>query len=173
MNFKLCLGRAFRAVWPPKIASLVALTTLGATASVADAQTSTGAGSKHDYSTTIDEIIVTARKISEDVQKVPESITTFSAEQIAQAQIHSVDDFIALRIIKVCFQQLHVLLGLVILLLEKTLPVVLIPHRFGLALVSGHARLNVSFRFCAKDFASSDVVSCGVAIPLTESRMCA
>jgi hypothetical protein len=50
---------------------------------------------------------------------------------------------------------LHVLLGLLVLLLEKTLPVVLVPHPFGLALVVGHTRLNVSFRFCAKGFAST------------------
>jgi hypothetical protein len=71
------------------------------------------------------------------------------------------------------FQQLHVLLGFVILLLEKTLPVVFVPHPFGLFPVAGHTRLNVSFRFRAKGFASSDLLSFGVAIPLTESRMCA
>jgi hypothetical protein len=45
-------------------------------------------------------------------------------------------------------------------LLEKTLPIVLVPHPFGLALVAGHTGLKVSFRFCAKGFASSTVV-CG------------
>jgi hypothetical protein len=37
-----------------------------------------------------------------------------------------------------------------ILFPEKTLPVILIPHPFGLALVTGHTRLNVSFRLGAK-----------------------
>jgi hypothetical protein len=49
----------------------------------------------------------------------------------------------------------------VILLLEKTLPVVFVPHPFGLFPVAGHTRLNVSFRFCAKGFASSKVVAAG------------
>jgi iron complex outermembrane receptor protein len=87
MNIKFGFGRAFRAA---------ALMTVCVAASVVNAEAATEAAPTKEFSTTIDEIIVTARKIAEDVQKVPESITTFSAEQIAQAQIHSVDDFIAL-----------------------------------------------------------------------------
>src|SRR6266568_4555409 len=73
-------------------------------------------------------------------------------QQLGPAHFTS-NDFIALRIIKVYFQQLHVLLGFLILLLEKTLPVVLIPHLFGPTLVASHARLNVSFTSRAKGFA--------------------
>jgi hypothetical protein len=37
------------------------------------------------------------------------------------------DDFVPLRIVEIFFQQLHVLLRLLILLLEKPLPLVFIP----------------------------------------------
>ena len=77
-------------------ATLVASAIIGTGSSVALAEAATASEPDNDLSTTIQEIIVTARKVSEDVQKVPEAITTFSADQIVQAQIHSVDDFIAL-----------------------------------------------------------------------------
>jgi len=63
----------------------------------------------------------------------------------------------------------------VILLLEKTLPVVFVPHPFGLFPVAGHTRLNVSFRFCAKGFALAG--NCFAVLKsrsfLTDAQMCA
>ena len=44
----------------------------------------------------IPEVVVTARKIAEDVQKVPEAVTTFTAEQITDSRIQSIDDVIAM-----------------------------------------------------------------------------
>jgi len=85
-------------------------------------------------------------------------IAPFLVQKVVPAHFTG-DDFIALRIIKVGFQQLHVLLSLLILLLEKTLPVVLVPYPFGLALVAGHTRLNVSFGFCAKGFRLDEELS--------------
>lgn len=61
----------------------------------ARAQTATASLSSN-VDTSIAEIVVTARKIAEDVQKVPEAITTFSADQIVQAQVRSVDDIIGM-----------------------------------------------------------------------------
>src|SRR3954466_1309477 len=61
-------------------------------------------------------------------------------------------NFVAARIVKICFQQLHVLFGLPVLLLKKTLPIVFIPHAFRLAPVAGHSELNASFSFRAKFF---------------------
>ena len=62
------------------------------------------------------------------------------------------DNFVATRIIKICFQQLHVLFSLPVLLLKKTFPIVFVPHAFRLAPVAGHAELNASFPFRAKSF---------------------
>ena len=75
-------------------ASALAITATGALSSAAQAQANNGKSASS--STTIQEVTVTARKVSEDVQKVPESITVFTSEQIAQAQIHTVDDFVAM-----------------------------------------------------------------------------
>src|SRR5215831_15507485 len=66
-----------------------------------------------------------------------------------------VSSFIAARIIKIGFQQLHVFLGLPVLLLKKTLPIVFVPHAFRLVPVAGHAELNASFSFRAKLFRGS------------------
>src|SRR5206468_8705483 len=63
------------------------------------------------------------------------------------------DDFVAVGIIKVCLQQLHVLFGLAVLLLKEALPLILIPDTFGLTLVLSHTGLNASFAVCAKFFA--------------------
>jgi iron complex outermembrane recepter protein len=41
----------------------------------------------------LEEVVVTARKLSENVQDVPESITVFSAEEISAARIQSIVDF--------------------------------------------------------------------------------
>src|SRR5262249_36920556 len=65
-------------------------------AGVLRATCSLAADPSDESSFRLDEVVVTARKMSEDVQRVPEPITTFSAEQIAAAQIRSVGDFIAL-----------------------------------------------------------------------------
>src|SRR5215475_15078926 len=67
------------------------------------------------------------------------------------------DNFITPRIVKICFQQLHIFFGLPVLLLKKTLPIVFVPHAFGLAPVAGHAELNASFSFCAKFFRGSSL----------------
>src|SRR5215213_8931817 len=48
------------------------------------------------------------------------------------------DNLVALRMVEILLEQLHVLLRLLILLLEKTFPVVLVPSSFG-AIVAGHA----------------------------------
>src|SRR5439155_3721928 len=43
------------------------------------------------------------------------------------------DDFVALRVVDVLFQQLHVFLCPLVLLLEETLPIVLVPDSFSFA----------------------------------------
>ena len=96
MNVLVTIGRKCSRLLCPCVASLVASAIIATGSCVALAETTTARGPDGDLSTTIQEIIVTARKVSEDVQKVPEAITTFSADQIVQAQIHSVDAFIAL-----------------------------------------------------------------------------
>ena len=80
----------------------------------------------------------------------------FRVQQLRPAHFAR-DDFVAPWVIKVGLQQLHVFLGLLILFLEKTLPVVLIPHPLGPALVTCHTRLNVTLFSRAKRFARSDV----------------
>src|SRR5207249_11000002 len=64
----------------------------------------------------------------------------------------SSDDFVAVGIIKVRLQQLHVLFGLAILLLREALPLVLIPDTFGLTRVLSPTRLNALFLAGAKLF---------------------
>jgi iron complex outermembrane recepter protein len=96
MNVLVTVGRKYSKLLVLCDSILIASAILGTSSSVALAETATASGPDSDLSTTIQEIIVTARKVSEDVQKVPEAITTFSADQIVQAQIHSVDDFVAL-----------------------------------------------------------------------------
>ena len=96
MSVLVTIGGKYSRLLCPCFATLVASAIIGTGSSVALAEAATASEPDNDLSTTIQEIIVTARKVSEDVQKVPEAITTFSADQIVQAQIHSVDDFIAL-----------------------------------------------------------------------------
>jgi iron complex outermembrane recepter protein len=96
MSVLVTIGGKYSRLLCPCFATLVASAIIGTGSSVALAEAATASDPDSDLSTTIQEIIVTARKVAEDVQKVPEAITTFSADQIVQAQIHSVDDFIAL-----------------------------------------------------------------------------
>ena len=96
MSVLVTIGGKYSRLLCPCFATLVASAIIGTGSSVALAEAATASEPDNDLSTTIQEIIVTARKVAEDVQKVPEAITTFSADQIVQAQIHSVDDFIAL-----------------------------------------------------------------------------
>ena len=49
------------------------------------------------------------------------------------------DDLVALRMVEVLLEQLHVFLRLMVLLLEKPLPLVLVPNSIGLMLIPGHA----------------------------------
>ena len=65
------------------------------------------------------------------------SLQVVAVEQLGPTHLAR-DDLVALRMIEILLEQLHVLLRLVILLLEKTLPLVLVPHAIGLVLVPGH-----------------------------------
>ncbi len=62
------------------------------------------------------------------------------------------DDFVAARIIKIGFQQLHIFFGLAVLLLKKPLPIVFVPHAFRLAPFAGHAGTKRELRFARKIF---------------------
>src|SRR6266567_1894843 len=93
-------------------------------------------------------------RVASSKERVDFRAPIFCIKQMRPAHFAG-DNLIASRIVEIRFQQLHVLLGLMILLLEKTLPVILVPHLFGLAVVVGHVRLNVSFCSHAKVFRHS------------------
>ena len=83
--------RAARAQWaPPTALTLVCL------ASLAWTDRAAAQSAPSSESTGLDEVVVTARRRSEDLQSVPEAITAFTARQIEDARIQKFGDFAAM-----------------------------------------------------------------------------
>src|SRR5437867_13146891 len=97
----------------------------------------------------VDRLLIVGYTLIE--QRIDFRAPILGIQQLRPTHLSS-DDFVAVGIIKVRLQQLHVLFGLAILLLKEALPLVLIPDTFGLTLVLSHTGLNASFAVCAKFF---------------------
>src|SRR5882724_1265329 len=51
------------------------------------------AAAETEQGTTLEEVVVTAQKRSEDLQKVPISLQVLSSEKLEQLQVHDFDDY--------------------------------------------------------------------------------
>src|SRR5712691_4513068 len=88
-------------------------------------------------------------------QRIDFCAPVFSIKQLCPAHFAR-DDLVASRIIQICFQQLHVFLGLLVLLLQETLPIVLVPHSFWFALEVGHHLTKRQLAAARKNFCGRD-----------------
>jgi len=76
--------------------SVLVLSCLAATDAALAQQASVGSGVKDQSQVSLDEVLVTAQKRSENIQNVPETVTVLSQDAIASQQLNSIEDFTAL-----------------------------------------------------------------------------
>lgn len=86
----------FSKIVPAMLVIMFALTTIQPSTVGAQQQSDTGGSGAPVGRDSLEEIVVTARKRTEAVLTVPESITVFTSKMIEDARIHSLDDFIGL-----------------------------------------------------------------------------